>query len=75
MIVVPSIFSVRRKAAALARVLPTFAVRVAENAARLKWMCAAFGGVRDIFFFHLSLQESDRYSCASGARGWPASRK
>ena len=37
MIGVPSIFSVIRIAAALARVLPTFAFRVDENAARRKW--------------------------------------
>ena len=37
MIAVPSIFKLTRKAAALARVLPAFAFRVAENAARRKW--------------------------------------
>ncbi len=33
----PSILSVRRKATVLVRVLPTFAFRVDENAARRKW--------------------------------------
>jgi hypothetical protein len=46
----PSIFRVIRKAAALARVLPTFAFRVAENAARRK--CT---GLAQFFFFFFFL--------------------
>jgi hypothetical protein len=38
----PSIFKLIRKAAALARVLPTFAFNCAENAARWKWKSPLF---------------------------------